>query len=155
MTSLGKRIMAGVLIAASGAFTWALMAFSWGNRHGPDWPWSTPIYAAYAVLITSWFVLPLGALIGVVMPSVISGCPSSRAFGRGLLLGCSIGLVAAVLTTLMMKWPYLTGQATIVDRGAWLNSVRLELFFNAATMCAVCALWVGVWASCWSRRLNA
>ena len=155
MTPLGKRIVAGALIAAAGAFAWALLAFSWTNRGASDGFLGAPLYDAYAVLITSWFVLPMGGFLGALLPRVFRGCTSRRAFGRWALLGLVVGVVAAMLTTLMMEWPSLSGRATIVDRAAWDQSVWRMFGFYASTMSVVCSIWVGVWTLRWSRRVYA
>jgi hypothetical protein len=152
MTPLGKRIVSGAFIAASGAFVWAIPVFLWTNRSYSDWLWSAPLSAGYSVVITSWFVLPIGGIIGAVMPFVVRNCSRRLAVARGCMLGLCVGLIAATLTTLMMEWPSLSGQTTIVNLEAWWQSVRQLFFSYAASMCLVCVVWVGAWALRWSKR---
>src|SRR5207302_5259111 len=83
MTSLGKRIVAGALIAAGGAFVWAFADFMAQNWRGGDRLFEVLALAAYAVLLTSWFVLPMGGILGVIMPRVVRGCSTRTAFFRG------------------------------------------------------------------------
>lgn len=74
MTPVGKRIAAGALIAVGGAFVWALIEFtSQSSRQSFEF-FGILMLAGYALLITSWFILPLGAIFGVIMPRVIRDC---------------------------------------------------------------------------------
>jgi len=154
MIPLGKRIVIGALIATSGAFVWAVLVFGWSERHSSDWLMGVPFTAAYAVLIASWFVLPMGGVLGALMPSVIRGCSTRRALVYGLVLGALAGLAAATLTTMLMEWSFITGEATIVDRQGWLGSVRGEFTGYLTTMTPICVVWVGVWASRWSSKVR-
>jgi hypothetical protein len=156
MTPLGKRIAAGALIAASGAFAWALFSFSYWfvQRHNPgETIFHVVVYAGYAVFVASWFVLPLGAMVGAVMPRVIRQCSRRTALLRGAVLGVFTATVAAVLASVLMEWATITGRATIVDREPWWCAVTRRFLFDLVTMSFVCALWVGVWAVRWSRRM--
>jgi len=152
MTSIGWRIVVGAFIAASAAFVWALLSFTWSERHSSDWYYS-PLVAGYAVLVASWFVLPIGGILGAFMPMVIRGCSRRRAFIRGFFLGICAGLFAAILMMVLIEWPDISGQAAIVDRVAWWQSVRGQFLGCLATMTPICAVWVGVWALLWSRRV--
>lgn len=155
ITSLGKRIVAGMLIAVAGAFVWAVLSCTYWffQGHNPGETIFTVIgYAGYAVLVASWFVLPLGGLLGALLPRLVQGCIGRRAFGRGALLGVAVAVVAAVLTTLTMEWPTISGQATIVNREAWERSLWRMLLFNIVSMSLVCSAWVGVWALRWSKK---
>ncbi len=155
MTSLGKRVMAGAFIAACGAYVWAFLIFGW-------WDWSESQGAerilglffipAYALLITSWFVLPMGGIIGAFMPFVVHGCMSRQAFIRGFILGICSSLVAALLTMVLLEWPIISGQATKVDP-YWWPDVRRQFLDYLLTMAPICGLWVGVWALRWSKRV--
>jgi hypothetical protein len=158
MTTLGKQIVAGALLAVSGAFVWALFSFSYWfvKSHNPgETVFSGVVFAGYAVFVASWFVLPIGAVIGVTLPRVIERCSPRNALLRGAVLGIVAAIVAAILTSILMEWATITGQATIVDREAWWRSVTRRFFFDLLTMSCVCALWVGVWAARWSRRMWA
>jgi hypothetical protein len=149
---LGKRILAGASIAARGAFAWALVNFiSQGRRFGAGLV-QIPFAAAYAVLVTSWFVLPIGGVLGAAMPRVVRDCSGRAAFFRGAVLGVSVAVLAAILTTLFIEWPMLSGSATIVDHEAWERNVRDQFVGYLATMIPICALWVGVWAKRWRNQ---
>jgi len=152
MTDLGKRIVAGALIAIGGAFVWAVPAFAWTGRQTTNFIFESLALAAYAVLMTSWFVLPIGGILGAVMPRVVRGSSQGQAFWRGLLLGLLVRILAAVLTTVMMEWPMITGSATIVNTNLWSRGVYERFFFYASTMCVVCGPWVAVWAMRWNPR---
>lgn len=157
MTPLGKRIVAGGLIAVGGAFVWALLIFTYGllQSHNPgETIFHAVAYAAYAVILTSWFVLPMGGMLGVIMPTVIRGCSRRSAFVRGALLGVCAAVIAAIFTIVVIdQWPYFSGRATIVDRAAWERNVRAGFIRALMTMVPVCAIWVGVWAYRWSSKV--
>src|SRR6266480_3575401 len=116
MIQLAKRIAKGAVIAAGGAFVWALVGFTGHNWQPGGWLFEVPALAAYAVLVTSWFVLPMGGILGAVMPAVVRGRSQTTAFLRGALLGVCSGVLAALITTVFMEWPSLSDRATIVDR---------------------------------------
>src|SRR5262245_31071023 len=107
MTSLGKRILGGASIAAGGAFIWAVFSFTCWFFQGHN-PGETLVhvvaYAAWAILMTSWFVVPLGATLGLVLPRIVSRCSRQAAFVRGAVLGIVAAVIAAVLTSLLMEW---------------------------------------------------
>jgi ABC-type branched-subunit amino acid transport system permease subunit len=158
MATPGKRIVMGAMIAASGAYAWSLLTFEFSEIGAGESRllfsiWTAPLVAAYAVLITSWFVLPIGGLLGVLMPSVIKSCSGQTAFSRGAFLGICVGLIAALLTTIFMQWPEISGSATIVNHQAYFKSVFHRFTGYLLTMIPICALWVGIWAWRWNRNL--
>jgi len=161
--NLSKRIISGAFIAASGAFVWALIVFTFTANFSfrvdlwqqGGWLFEVPTYAAYAVLVTSWFVLPIGGILGAAMPRIIRGCSSRTIFHRGILIGILTGIVAAILTMLVREWPALSGNAEIVNRDAWLRSVWRTFGFYIWTMSVLCSVWVVVWAFRWSKRTLA
>ena len=156
MTHLGKRIVAGALIAAGGAFVWALISFTYWffQRHNPgETIFHVVVYAGYAVLVASWFVLPMGGVPGALMLRVVRGCSPRTAFLRGALLGIGAAVIAAIFTIVFTyEWAVPSGRATIVDREAWERGVRNRLIGYLTSMIPVCAIWVGVWAYRWSKR---
>jgi hypothetical protein len=155
MTSLGKRVMAGALITACGAYVWAFLIFGWwgwSESHGAEKVLGLFFIPAYALLITSWFVLPMGGIIGAFMPSVVRSCTSRQAFIRGFILGICASLVAALLTMVLLEWPFISGHATKVDP-YWWPDVSRQFLLYLLTMAPICGLWVGVWALRWSKRV--
>ncbi len=156
MTHLGKRILAGALIAAGGAFVWALLSFAYWfyQHHNPgETILHVVVYAGYAVLVASWFVLPMGGILGALMMRVVRGCSPRRALVRGALLGIGAGVIAAIFTIVFIdEWAVLSGPATIVDRAAGERGVRNRLIGYLTSMIPVCGIWVGIWAYRWSKR---
>ena len=153
MTPLGKRIIAGAVIAAGGAFVWAFLIFGWwgwSEERGAQRIFGLFFLPAYALFVTSWFVLPVGGIIGAAMPSVVRGCLGRQAFMRGFILGLCVGLVAALLTMVMSEWPVISGRAIKVDPYWWRALVRWFLFY-VATMAPLCGFWVGIWAYRWRK----
>src|SRR4051812_5801267 len=103
-----KQMMVGALISTSGAYAWAVLFFSfYASREG--WMRGVPIVAGYAVLVASWFVVPMGAALGVVIPRIIHRCPARSAILRGALLGIGAGVLANCFTMVLEEWPILSG----------------------------------------------
>jgi hypothetical protein len=128
-----KRVLEGALVAASGAFVWATITFSAEKGQGDSF-FSVLAFAAYAVLLASWFVLPLGGIIGVLMPTVARG--SSRfVLLRGTLIGIAAAVVAAGITKLTFS----------SESGSFIKIL--------ATMIPICVLWIGVWTYHWNRKI--
>jgi hypothetical protein len=151
MTLVWKRRLTGAAMGLAGALIWALMAVGWNNRNSSDWPWSTPLYAAYAVLVAGWFVLPLGAIVGTVLPRLVSGRSRRSAFARGVLVGIVAGVIAATAVVVWFNVSSLTGQTTIVDKAAWRRGLISQFIWVVLSMSTVCALWVGAWACVLNR----
>jgi hypothetical protein len=143
LSSIGRRIVQGMLVAASGAFVWSSLCF-FGNTKGSLFEIIT--FSAYALFLTSWFVLPIGGVLGLTMPRLVRGCSAIIALLRGALVGICVGLMAAVLTIIFTEWPTLFGTATIVDRTAWEHFIRHQFGSYLTTMTPICAAWVGIWA---------
>jgi hypothetical protein len=151
MPSLGHRIVAGISITVAGAFVWAFLWLRLTDRSG-DWYPDMLIGAAYGVFLTSWFVLPMGVLLGLLLPRMVRPGRKSYSFLIGALLGVACGLAAAALTTLMFVWP--SDGVTIVNRDAWLREVLRRAVKMLATMIPLCAVLVGVWALRLSAKAN-
>ncbi len=138
----------GSLVALSGAFIWAFLFIVWEGG-GPYYRWiDTGLWSGYAVLVSSWFVIPIGALLGVLVPQVAQG---HRCIGgvvkTGTFIGVLTGIMVATLALTMEEWPMLMGRTTIVDELVWSQSVWRRYLEFLATMIPVCALWVATWSS--------
>lgn len=154
MTPLGKSTIVGGLNAIGAAFVWALLAttFMFFEKHGPQQNVLTILaFASYAVLMTSWFVLPLGIFLGALLPRLVRGCTGRGAFVRGALVGVGVALIAGVLATLMVEWPRISGREQMPDHASWQRSLWLVLSLYVGSMSAICSWWVGLWAML-SRR---
>ena len=143
MRSASKRFVAGALIAVTSTFVWAVCAFSWSGRQNRDWLLDAFFLALHAVVFSSWYVLPIGGVLGVRLPKIVRGCTRGSAFLRGALVGFCAGIVATGWTTLLFEWPRLFGHPP--NRPWW----QMVVYFS--TMIPVCVLWVGVWACRWRR----
>ncbi len=148
MKSIGRRILTGMLIAIGSAFVWAIISVTVrGGRENSLL--AVPFWAAYAVLVSSWFVLPLGVALGVIMPWIVRNCSVRSAWLRGALVGVGVAVIAASLTSVTKEWPTISGAATIVDQAAWRRAVFSNFAFDLTSMTLVCSVMVGVWAVRW------
>ncbi len=150
---LRKRILLGGLFALAVAYIWALIIFGiYAAKEG--WISGVPLVAGYAVLITCWFVFPIGAMIGAFMPHLIRNCSTRAAFVRGFLVGIGTGMVAAGLTIFIEQFASFMGRTTIVNPEAWQQAVLDRFVYFATTMIAICAPAVGGWALLWRRKMH-
>ena len=140
-----------MLIAMGSAFVWAFITFAL-RWHRKNWLLEVSFWAAYAVLVSSWFVLPLGAVLGIAMPKIVRDCSSKSALLRGALVGIGVAAMAALLTSVTMEWSAITGAATIVDQEGWQRAVVRNFAINFASMSLVCSVVVGVWAARWCNK---
>jgi hypothetical protein len=151
MKPIGRRILVGMIIAAGSAFLWAFIMVS--IRGG--WENSlivVPFWAAYAVLFSSWYVLPMGAVLGVIMPWIVHNCSVRSAWLRGALVGVGVAVIAASLTSVTRQWPTISGVATIVDQSAWRRAAVRDFSIDLISMALVCGVIVGIWAVRWRNK---
>jgi hypothetical protein len=110
-------ILQGCAVAVSGAFIWITQFTVWNG-------WDAILFGAYAVLIASWFVIPIGLLLGYLLPSFVAGASTFRA----MLTGVAFGVGSAVLAWLF------TGISGFGERHMLLS------------MMAVCSGLVALWS---------
>jgi hypothetical protein len=105
------------------------------------------------VLLSSWFVIPIGATLGFFLPRVVKTRSTLRAFSIGAGLGLIAGLAAALFTQLFVM--YLpTPRLSIVgahDRLWWNEFWRLSHLL-AIRFSVVSGLWVGTIAALLGKR---
>ena len=149
-----RRYFAGVLVGLGTAYLWSLIVFS---IYAANEGWLGPAVfgiAAYALLITSWFVIPLGAGVGGILPRLATEVDSPRAAFRGILLGAGCGAIAAVLACVMEQWPLISGSGEIVDFSVWWRSELSRLTFHGVSMAVLSAIVVGAWSLGINKKSN-
>ena len=125
MTTHGKQIITGALMGIMGAFMWALFWVLLTSQRSELW--SNIIGVPFCgMLMTSWFVLPLGGFLGLILPR-LSGLNPFFSISIGVILGGGIGLLSAYLTA----------------KFVWQIDIK-----NYVTMIPFCSLLIGVWT--WS-----
>jgi hypothetical protein len=113
------------------------------------------VVAPGTVLLSSWFVIPIGAALGFLLPRVVKARSPLRAFSTGVGLGLSAGLVAALFTQLFVMYLPAPGLSiggandTVWWNEFWRLSRSLAIKFSV-----VFALWVGTIAARLSKREN-
>jgi hypothetical protein len=132
MTPLGKQIVRGLTMTFPGAFVWAVLSSLIGAPRGTgswsDAGWFPPL----GLLYMSWFLIPLGILLGIALPRFVRRCGAVFAIICAGLIGGAIGALAAYLTV------------TFVWRVAFAQ--------YAVTMIPFCFLWLTGWAWWLNRR---
>jgi hypothetical protein len=96
-----RRYLTGILVSIAGAYSWALLALTFYGFNVGWIGFQVFFFAGYAVLITSWFVIPTGVGLGYLLPRVVVGHSRQVAAIRGVLLGICSGIIAALLTSVM------------------------------------------------------
>jgi hypothetical protein len=147
LTPLTRRVVSGALIAASAAFVWSLVWSVWEQRgwSSPDWP--TVLFGPlFFVLASSWFVFPLGGLLGVWLPRLVERLRAGASFACGSVLGVLVGCAALVVAFA----PVVLHTVGSGIGGQQLEMVQSSVLHRAlgyaATMIPLAAVWVGVWA---------
>jgi hypothetical protein len=109
----------GCGVALFGAFVLAYLGL---NASGLE----AVFISAYAVLVASWIVVPIGLLLGFLLPSFVAGSSVLRAGMIGAITGICVGLVTGILSK-----PLFGGGGD---------------YSHIPSMVAVCAVCVGAWS---------
>jgi len=135
-------------MAAGGAYLWAFAYGLWQD-HGIGGLGRLVLLlagAAYFTLVSSWFVLSLGGLLGVWMPRLVEGARSWVSFVFGSILGALVGCAAVLINFV---------PSALHTAGSGISGLQLELvqssllqtaLKNVVTMIPFAAVWVGLWA---------
>ena len=149
-----RLVIAGILITFGGAYLWGLIVFS-GYAIQENWfGFGVMILSAYAVLIMSWFLLPMGIIVGSILPCLIRSKTSFRAAAGGAALGISCGVTAAIITGIVENWAYISGAGQIVNHDAWWNHTVQRFTIHAISMAAVAGAVVGISSVLLKRSLE-
>ena len=112
-------------------------------------------FPLWAVAVTSWFVVPLGASLGLLIPFCVIRRSWSATVFAGAMLGLMVSCLVALLTTVWESSPSLFGEHVIVtDRPVFWGWFRDRLIWYTATMAPLCTLWVGTWAWLLGNRIR-
>lgn len=130
MTTHSRTSLWGIANAIGAAFVWALLVIGYDWR-GKDWFPGIPSAAALAVLAAIWYVVPLGALVGLALPRLVKNHSGWQAFLRG----AGVGLIVACITALLLS-----------------QGDEQSFLADMVTMFPVCAIWLGVWAARMTRK---
>lgn len=147
-----RRYLTGILIGVGAAYLWALMVFSF---YAASEGWFGPgifLVAAYAVLLASWYVIPMGAGVGHILPGLVTEDECGKAVFRGVLMGVSCGALAAALTAIIEQWAIITGAGQIVDFSAWWRHELRRLALHGVSMAVVSAICLGAWAYIMNKK---
>ncbi len=155
LTALVRRMISGMQVAAAGTFLWAVVWSMLHNRHGssPDWGLLI-LFPLGFILISSWFVLPMGCLLGVWLPRLVEGLQPWVSFIFGSILGTLVGCTA-VMSTMFLPALWTIRSGIVGEQFESVQSVLIETMLNyAVTMIPIAALCVAFWALKSSRGLS-
>lgn len=155
-TPFTRNLGSGVLMAEGGAYLWALV-YRLREHHGvgasPDWL-SLLVFPPIFILTSSWFVLPLGGLLGVWMPRLIERSRSWVSFAFGSILGALIGCAAVLIYLVPITFHTMDSGITGQQLELVQNSIFQSAFRNMVTIIPFAAVWVGLWAVRSGRHLS-
>ena len=118
-----KYIFQGIAVSLLGAFLWVFFYLHW-IYEGRDKILVVFICALFGLLMASIYLVPLGAAMGTILPSIAFG----KSLGVCLLTGLMTGIIIAGLTSLLV-------------------SIAFELKLRSVflSMCPVCSFFVVGW----------
>lgn len=160
LTSLTERMVKGAWMAMIGACLcglgchFYLVAYAWPYAHFLEKLLRAIFTPFYFALLSSWFAFPIGALLGVWLPRRVKQSKPWASFGFGFTVGAAIGTLAVLiyLGTVDMR---LTDHGVFGQRlKSWEMSAQYAAAYFSFAVIPISALWVGVWAWLWNRRLN-
>ena len=67
----------------------------------------------YGLLISAWFVVPIGLGLGLLFPRLVAGRPPASALLVGAAVGIGVGVLVAACLKLMMPLSSFVGIATL------------------------------------------
>ena len=120
-----KNALLGIALAVVAAYLFAVAVFALLDLPNS----SIAIDSMYALLYTSWIVVPLGVALGMLIPQMAMGKTRLRAGLQGAGYGAIAGFVAVLCFVSVFR---IWAQAG----GVWI------------AVMAYCALWVGAYAFC-------
>ena len=128
-----KDMFKGIALALVAAYFFAFL-FMLALAHQSESALSEAAIGGFVgILISFWFVIPLGAALGLLIPWLFAGCSRSAALLGGALLGFYLGLVGGIL---IFGWGPAGGFDAVVRKG----------FEGGVMMGIYCAPWTGVYA---------
>ncbi len=147
------RKFAGFCMGVSGAAVWVfgclfLPEVIFGQRR-LDWQSLLEglVITAYGTGLTAWLSGGLGAAVGHFLPRHLVGRTAQASFLIGAGAGAAAGLAAdTIFAICSMRFD------SIATLYAWRRFGEVILH-TAVTIVPTCAVWVGLWAVWWNRKL--
>lgn len=155
-TPFTRNLGSGVLMAVGGAYLWALVYSLW-QQHGvgasPDWL-SLLMFPPFFILVSSWFLLPFGGLLGVWMPRFMERSRSWVSFAFGSILGALVGCAAVLIYLVPITFHTIESGITGQQLELVQNSILQSALKNIVAIIPFAAAWVGLWAVKSSRHIS-
>jgi hypothetical protein len=148
-------VLAGILSALGVANLYSL-SLSLSTGQAPSFK-ALVVFPLWAVLMTSCFVAPIGAALGLIVPRCFRNCGRWSSILGGSALGAVVGLIIAVLTVIWEYWPVMFGDGNLLgDPARFRAHFLVRLVHYASGMSPITALWIGLWSMQCSRspKLN-
>src|SRR6266705_272428 len=98
MRAAGANLVRGIGTALLASYVYGVLVWT---VFGPFQP-LTLLAGVYSVIVTAWFVLPLGAVLGLSLPNAASRLRPSHAAIQGFALGVLCGLLCGLLLSIQL-----------------------------------------------------
>jgi hypothetical protein len=122
-----KSILIGIFTSLCGAYVWGVIhiAMYGGNA------WMLALFMpVFLLMAASWYVVPIGIVLGIIMPALIINRSLRSVLLLGITLGCVAGSIAALCTVGMFEWPSISGRIIITNKTVLLTRM-LKDFLQA------------------------
>ncbi len=148
----------GVTFVVAAAYAYVLLFSAWGGLSPPmfstDWFAELVFFPLLFILPWGWFLLPLGAALGWLMPQLFRGRGARWAFPRGAVLGLAISPFLASfvalfdLISLLLEGNQIGGWEVHLSR---FTGIFLEFIPGIIPFCVV---GVAIWAVRLGKKSN-
>jgi len=136
-----KNAVKGILIALLAAFIYAVIILS------------SFLGAGWVLLNTCWFVIPAGAVIGIMIPRVAEKKTPLKAAVSGVILAIFLGAIGSLLIAFYFDViPVLSPSARITNSPLWWAAFRRRVVLQATFMAIYSAIWIAGYAYYRAKR---
>lgn len=140
-----QQVVIGVLSSLGVAYIYALIIVGWMSEKPSAEAFG--FLPLWMVAATSWFVVPTGVLLGLLLQ--LCAIPRSKVAATlaGVVIGVAAGVFVATITVVWEQWPTLFDEGVVVpDRQIWWQYFWGRWCWYAVTITPLCAVWAGVWS---------
>lgn len=140
-------VLLGVFLSLVAAYMFCIVAGIWTTTL--DGRWATADIAdlfiggpVFALAFTFWLVVPIGAILGSLIPALVKNKSVGMSILYGLVLGFVIGLLCAAVGAYMIADVETISSAPIPDTAKWWSTYWKEFFSLGYLTTPYSSLWI-------------
>lgn len=138
-----KNALKGILIALLAAFIYAAIILT------------SFLGAGWVLLNTCWFVIPAGAVIGIMIPRITERKTPLKAALSGIILAIFLGSIGSLLIAFYFDViPVMSPSARITNPSLWWAALWRRVVFQAIFMAIYSAIWIAGYAYYRAKRIR-